>query len=417
MKLWTYLKEKMRPYADRTAFAQSGVTYGDVLSWEQTESGGRLQLCEGNTRAALAEAILRCIAAGNVAVPVTEEYGNNNSSYIRNVVADAKDETADDLAFVIFTSGTTGKPKGVMLTHENITVNLEYIHSYFRIEGLRTICIGRPPVHIAVLVGELLYALCCGLTIHFYEEPFMPQRLLSFLVRHEIDVFCATPTLYQALAAADPHRKCPVKVGVISGEILTEKASGKIAAAFPDTAFYHVYGLTEHSPRVTALPPEAFARRPGSIGKPIGCVRLKIEDGELLIRSPCVMKGYYHDPARTAEILRGGWLHTGDRAHVDADGYLYIDGRADNMLIRAGLNIYPEEIEEAVKEIDGVDDCIVCGERTENGTSVILRYTGIADGADVRKRLAAVLNPHAMPDRIEKTEGIPRTASGKKQRT
>ena len=133
MKLWTYLKEKMRPYADRTAFAQSGVTYGDVLSWEQTESGGRLQLCEGNTRAALAESILRCIAAGNVAVPVTEEYGNNNSSYIRNVVADAKDETADDLAFVIFTSGTTGKPKGVMLTHENITVNLEYIGSYFRI--------------------------------------------------------------------------------------------------------------------------------------------------------------------------------------------------------------------------------------------------------------------------------------------
>ena len=123
----------------------------------------------------------------------------------------------------------------------------------------------------------------------------MPKRLLSFLQRNKIDVFCATPTLYQALAKADKNHECPIKAGAISGEILSASAGKSIADAFPNTEFYNVYGLTEHSPRVSALLPDEFKIRPNSIGKPIADVKVKIEDGELLISAPCLMTGYYGD--------------------------------------------------------------------------------------------------------------------------
>ena len=416
MSLWTYLKSKMQKYAERVAFANANITYSDLLLYaEQNLAPKQLCLCAGQTREEQAIQILRCIASGKVAVPSAREYGEKNFEYIKNTVETAK-ENVDDLAFLMFTSGTTGKPKGVMLTDANIVTNLDYISTYFKLEHCRKICIGRPLVHIAVLTGELLYALCCGLTIYFYEEPFMPKRLLAYLKRNEIDVFCATPTLYQALAKADKSHACSIKVGAISGEILSESAGRIIADAFPNTAFYNVYGLTEHSPRVSALLPHEFSKRPNSIGKPIGNVKVRISDGELLIKSPCVMRGYFSDEKQTADKVKDGWLHTGDMAHMDADGYLYIDGRKDNMIIRSGLNVYPEEIELAVKECSGIDECVVYGECTACGTVICLKYAGEIEPVELRKRLICLLNPNIVPNRIERVEEIARTASGKKIR-
>ena len=320
------------------------------------------------------------------------------------------------LSFVMFTSGTTGKPKGVMLTHENICTNLEYIHSYFRLENARNICIARPLVHIAVLVGELLYALCCGLTIHFYEEAFMPKRLIAYCRENEAEVLCATPTLYRALARADKDKKFSVKIGAISGEVLGAQTAHEIAEAFPETAFYNVYGLTEHSPRVSALLPEDFLVRPHSVGKPIGDVQVQIENGELLVKSPCVMKGYYADEEKTKEKIQNGWLHTGDRAHTDEDGYLYIDGRTDGMIIRSGINVYPEEIEAVACTVSGVRDCVASGRDSENGTMIYLQYEGDIEPNELRKFLLRELNPNVVPNKIERVQKIARTPSGKKVR-
>ena len=316
MKLWEYLREKIKPYSERVAFADSGITYGELLSWGNNAGGEkRLQVCKGGTREEQALAILKCLAGGAAVVPVSLDYGLKQYNYICETVKDAG-QVSDDTAFVMFTSGTTGTPKGVVLTDKNIVANLEYIASYFRLEGMKSICIARPLVHIAVLTGELLYGLVSGLTIYFYEESFMPARLANFLSEKEIDVFCATPTLYAALVRSVKGKPLPVKTAAVSGERLTEAAARQLSEALPQTAFYNVYGLTEHSPRASALLPEEFVKKAGSVGKPIGAVKMKIEKGELLLKSPCVMKGYYLDEARTKEKIRRGWLYTGDMAHT-----------------------------------------------------------------------------------------------------
>ena len=417
MKLWSYLKERMKKYGPRVAFASAGLTYTDLISLAENSSiEHKVVLCEGSTREMQALEILKTIAGGRVAVPVTKEYGAYNYERIKEAVEAANIEELQDVAFLMFTSGTTGLPKGVMLTNENIISNLEAINSYFDLNGMKNICIGRPLVHIAVLTGELLYALCSGLTIYFFEEPFVAQRLLSYLVQERIDVFCATPTLYYALSIVDRAKVCPVKVGALSGEVLNENIARKIADGFPNTAFYNVYGLTEHSPRVSALLPSEFKAKLGSVGRPIGCVSTKIENEELLVKSDSVMKGYYADKEQTQKKKRDGWLYTGDRAHYDSDGYLYIDGRKDTMLIRAGMNIYPEEIEIVALNIDGVEDCLVYGEPCDIGTKICMKYVGDADVKEIRRHLNLLLNPSIIPTKIEKVDFIAQTASGKKVR-
>lgn len=416
MKLWEYLRKKMLPHADKVAFAHSGITYGDLLGLGRPNEDGRLRLCIGKSREEQSVNILRCIAEGDVAVPASLEYGVKQFGSIAEAVKKNR-EAYPEPAFLMFTSGTTGKPKGVMLSDRNIITNLEYIDSYFRIEGLRSICIARPLLHIAVLTGELLYALCKGLTIYFYEESFMPRRLITFLEQNEIDVFCATPTLYAMLAKAKHMEPFPVKVAALSGEVLSVQAGELLIRSFPQTAFYNVYGLTEHSPRVSALLPEEFIKKPDSIGRPIGGVEMRIKEGELLVRSPCVMKGYFQDEKTTNEKMQDGWLHTGDMAHTDEEGCFYIDGRKDDMIIRAGLNIYPAEIESAAKECNGVADCVAFGRKMEEGnTEIVLKYEGQALPALLRRELVQKLNPHAMPNKFEQVEKLERTPSGKKVR-
>lgn len=416
MRLWEYLKEKMLRYADRTAFAGTGLTYAELLRFDEIGGGrGALTVCGENTREATAREILKSIAKGDTVVPVAKEYGEKWCANVREAVR-ANEQVCGETAFVMFTSGTTGVPKGVMLTDENIIFNLEYISSYFDLSGLSRICVARPLAHISALTGELLYALCCGMTIYFYEETFMPQRFLRFLREKRIEVFCATPTLYLSLvkyAAKD----FPVKVSALSGERLTETTAKKISESFPKTKFYNVYGLTEHSPRVSALLPDEFVKKAGSIGKPIGNANVKIEDGELLVKSPCVMKGYYRDGIRTREKIKEGWLYTGDMTHTDGEGYYYIDGRKDDMIIRAGINIFPEEIEEEVKKCPNVEDCIVYGRTGEDGvTEICLNYIGECEPAALRRYLAGNLNAHFMPNVIDRTDKLQRTASGKKVR-
>lgn len=418
MTLWEYLKSKMERYGERIAFANSGLTYKALVSFpNRAHNESRLLICEGKSREEQAISILRCVAEGNVAVPITKEYGIKNYEYIHRIVkTDIAYETIKDLAFLMFTSGTTGVPKGVMLTHENIISNLQYIETYFDLSSVKSICVARPLVHIAVLTGEILYALCCGLTIYFYEESFMPQRLLSYFVKNEIDVFCATPTLYQALCLVAKNKSFPIKIGVLSGEVLTVSTGKTLVDNFPDTKFYNVYGLTEHSPRVSALLPKDFVKKPNSVGKAIGEVQLKMVDGELWVKSASVMKGYYLDTRKTQEKIKNGWLLTGDRAHFDNDGYLYIDGRKDGMLIKAGINVYPEEIESTVKELSGVTDCLVYGEKSENGTIICMDYIGTLDIQALRKQLVGIMNPNIVPNKIRQVDALARTASGKKLR-
>ncbi len=412
MKLWEYLKNKMSPYGSRVAVENLGLTYADILAFDETSERGRLTVCDGERNAELALSILRCLASGGVAVPVTKAYGEDRHKYI----CDAVNSDADvypELALVMFTSGTTGKPKGVMLTDENIITNLEYISSYFDLTNAHRICISRSLVHIAALTGELLYALINGLTVYFYEGQFSPVGLTRYLNGNGIDVFCSTPTVFNALARFGKGWFHP-RIAAISGERLTAKTALTVADKFPGTEFYNVYGLTEHSPRAAALLPKDFTDRPGSIGKPIAGVRMTVSEGELLIKSPCVMKGYY----KTAtDKIRDGWLHTGDAAHVDCDGYYYIDGRLDDMIIRAGVNIFPQEIESVLTDCAGVTECVAYGVSDPMyGQKIVVAVNGTATVSELRKYAAEHLPPHLIPNEYVTGAHIEHTVSGKIKR-
>ena len=415
MKLWDYLKSKMSLYKERVAFANLGLTYAEILNFDNYyNQRKKLRICASKIREIHALNIIKAIAEGDVVVPISLEYGAKNYDYIKEQIKDAND--IDDLAFIMFTSGTTGYPKGVMLTEQNIISNLEWINEYFNTSECKSICIGRPLAHIAVLTGELLYALCHGLTIYFYEESFMPNRLISFLDKYHIDIFCGTPTLFYAMAKLKKHNDLGLKIGVISGEVLSARVSKAISESFNKTEFYNVYGLTEHSPRVAALLPCDFNRKLNSVGKPIGDVMVKIINNELLVKSTSVMKGYFKDLKGTKERIIDGWLYTGDSASMDDDGYIYIHGRKDNMIIKSGLNIYPEEIELVVKECTEVEECVVFGKQTEISSIICLKYVGTIEPNDLRSLLNQKLNPIIVPTRIQKVDTIAKTASGKKIR-
>ena len=410
MRLWDYLKCKMSLFPNRVAFANSGITYEDLLHIKARKAAYRMKICESSTREGQALQILKALAEGDVAVPVSYEYGANQYRRIKEIV-DSDKHKYRGVAFCIFTSGTTGKPKGVFLTNKNIICNLEYIAEYFCLKNERSICIARPLAHIAVLTGELLYALINGLTIFFYEESFMPHRLARFLNENKIDVFCATPTIYSAIAKIRRNNSLPVKIGAISGERLLEKNAFLIAECFKETKFYNVYGLTEHSPRAFALKPEEFLKKAGSIGHPIGKVKAKIKKGELLLKSPCVAKGYYGGEKLK---IRRRWLCTGDAAYKDADGFYYICGRIDDMIIRGGINIYPQEIEGVLKQFPGVEECRVSGEEDERfGQRIIAEIKGNVSFAEVRLFAAAHLPLHMLPDEYRKTLCFEYTPSGK----
>ena len=201
MKLWDFLKSRMYEYGATVAFPDIGMSYHELIIYaESGEKGeGNLQVLQKNTRQELALAVLSCIAGGNVAIPVDACYGERYVQNIQELVSNDK-KHYNELAFIVFTSGTTGIPKGVMLSDKAIIENLKGIEEYFRVEKGQKIMIVRPLVHIAVLVGELLFALYKGLEISFYEEPFSPARLTNALCAKETEIIGCTPTVLTYLS-------------------------------------------------------------------------------------------------------------------------------------------------------------------------------------------------------------------------
>lgn len=210
---------------------------------------------------------------------------------------------------------------------------------------------------------------------------------------------------------------------VVSGEILSAAHAERFAAAFPEADIYSVYGLTEASPRVAALPPKMFASKYGSIGKPIENVELRLEgerqcEGRLFVRSPGIMRGYLGNESLTKQKIVGGWLDTGDIARRDADGYYYILGRADGMIIRSGINIYPEEMETLLKQDERVRECLFYAENDGAlGKRLCVKMAAEITKEEAFEICAAKLPSFARPQKIEIVGSLLKTASGKVRRS
>jgi acyl-CoA synthetase (AMP-forming)/AMP-acid ligase II len=429
MNIWRFLKEKLHTYEDKPAlvYGKHWVSYARLIFLIEKSaptSRERVCVCDQENKLKQAIAILRCFSNNQVCVPISPEYGEMYVSRIKNELKEQVDHIAAKSAGILFTSGSTGKPKGVMLSHENIVSNIRSISNYFAISENDAILIARPLMHAAVLTGELLVSLYKGLTVHLYEEAFQPQRILSYINQNDITVFCATPTVFSFLIR---YVKEPVGLRsiAISGECLSGELANKISNTFPDAEKYSVYGLTEASPRVSYLPPALFTDKSGSIGIAIDDAEMKLIDqngtdicgegeGRLLVKSPGVMLGYLGNPSLTSKKIRNGWLYTGDIAYRDKDGYYYIKGRTDNMIIRSGMNIYPEEIETIIKQDSRITEA-VCYPKYGKliGQMLCLKAVGEITLPELNGLIKEKLPLFMHPNEIEIVKDIEKTVSGK----
>src|SRR3954469_21180581 len=262
----------------------------------------------------------------------------------------------DDTAVILYTSGTTGTPKGAELTHENLGRNVEGCANLFSITDDDVVLGALPLFHSFGQTCALNTCVRAGGTLTLIPR-FDADKALAMMGRDKVTVFEGVPTMYSAMLqakTADEADTSTLRVCASGGAALPVE----VLRAFDEKFGCKVlegYGLSETSPVASFNHPDR-ERKPGSIGTPIEGVEMKVVDedgnevaqgevGEIVIRGHNVMKGYWRKPDATAEAIRDGWFHTGDMAKVDEDGYFFIVDRKKDMIIRGGYNVYPREIE------------------------------------------------------------------------
>ena len=449
--LWEYLRARMLEHPNQVVCEnEAKMTYEELCAF--AEEHGKNIFADHNailcrSEMATAMALLACLAAGKTAIPIPTRYGplhckkiidrlhppciiTDLDGELNEVFTEYDREAQKQLpAVILFTSGSTGAPKGVMLNEKNLLSNVQDICSYFPIDCHDTILIARPIYHSSVLTGEFLAALSVGAKIVFSSEPFQPMHILDQLKKWQVTVFGGTPTL---LATLSHFVRIPSELKVrllsVSGECVGIGTARAIRKAFPGAQVFCGYGLSEASPRVAYLPSELFDVAPTAAGVPIASDKLRIvrtdgkdvsrgEVGELMVSGPNVMCGYWDDETRTKQTLCGKWLHTGDMAKRGDDGLLYIKGRKDDMIIRAGMNIYPAEIENALSEDGRVRTVRAYGYDSQETQEIGLEICGdFAEVAEVMELCRKKLSPYQIPSKIDIREEIHMLSGGKRKR-
>ena len=286
-----------------------------------------------------------------------------------NTIIDIAGAEADALATIIFTSGTTGKSKGVMLTQKNLFDNVDNVH--YEAEPGCVMMSVLPIHHAYCLVMDWLKGFSLG-AIVCINDSFMHMVRNMNIFKPEVILMVPLmiESIYKRLSANADADIDAVKEKVFGGKLRIIFTGGAHLDPFYIEEFekYGVdilegYGMSECSPVITTNTPENH--KPGSIGKPLDNVEIKIEDGEILVRGTSVMQGYYEMPKETDAAFSDGWLHTGDKGYLDDEGYLFINGRVKNLIIMSnGENISPEEIENKIALNPLVSEVIITGNNT-----------------------------------------------------
>ncbi|MCF8146694.1 MAG: long-chain fatty acid--CoA ligase [Deltaproteobacteria bacterium] len=335
----------------------------------------------------------------------------------------------DDTLAIIYTSGTTGLAKGAMLTHHSLESNARTVAD-MRYTEPHDVCLGVLPLfHIYGQTSTLNASLYLGLTIRLWEH-FDAEAVFTAIETEESSILIAVPTIFNRLAetaAQTPPVRSSLRFCVSGGASLPVEVLRRFEKAFHVT-IYEGYGLTECSP-VCVENPYGRPTKPGSIGVPIPGFEARIVDekdtdvppggvGELIVKGPGVMKGYLNQPEATAEALRGGWLHTGDLARQDEDGYIFIVDRKKELIIRGGYNVYPREIEEVLYGHPAVLECAVVGlphpDLGEEVAAVIVLRPGISTTPEeIRDYVKERVAPYKYPRVVRFVPELPKTNTGK----
>lgn len=308
---------------------------------------------------------------------VTECITLAESHQFREKVDESSDcSNYEDLALILFSSGTTGIPKGVMLSNNNITSNAKAISAYLWLSSDDRVLLVKNINHASSITGEMLISLYNGCSLYLTGDLPTPSVILQLMRKKGITVFFAVPSILFSLVRHRDFKSCyfeKLRILNFYGACMGYGEIKMLHEKFPRVNLIYSYGLTEASPRVTYLDGEELLKRQGSSGKAIKDIELFIVDevgnfqgpgsvGEIAVKGPNVMLGYYKNSELTQKVLRDGLLHTGDFGYRDEEGFLYVMGRKDNLIIQSGKNVYPEEIEMVLGSCPGIAEALVRGE-------------------------------------------------------
>ena len=340
--------------------------------------------------------------------------------------------SADDTAVIIYTSGTTGRPKGAELTHSNLMLNAIIAADLGTVSSEDTTLIVLPLFHI--------FAMTCLMNAGIYRGAssillprFEAEAAFGLMQKHNVTIFAGVPTMYWGLVNYSEPKfdydliSKNLRIAMSGGAALPVQVLKDFEGRF-GVPIMEGYGMSEGSPVVT-FNHLHDKRIPGSIGKPVWGVEVMIADendnevpvgekGQLLYRGHNVMKGYYKRPEVNKEVLKGGWLHSGDVAIKDEEGYFYIVDRTKDMIIRGGLNVYPREVEETMIKHEAISLVAVTGIPDDKMGEEIKAYVVLADGKtateeEIKAWTKDNIAAYKYPRQVEFLDALPMSATGK----
>jgi long-chain acyl-CoA synthetase len=346
-------------------------------------------------------------------------------------IADCAD---DDLAALLYTGGTTGRSKGVMLTHANLFSVGANGAEQRKLSGdeVDSLITALPLAHVYGLLLTLI-----GL---FVDQPprtvlqrwFDPVSFLDLAEQHEVEAMSVVPSMLQMMLATplEERKLSGLHIVTSGGAPLPPAIQAEWERRVPSAVVVEGYGLTEAAGVVTSSSRQA--RRTGSVGRPIVNVEVEIrgpsgralpfgEDGEICVRGATVMAGYWQSPEQTSATIQDGWLHTGDVGHFDADGFLFVVDRMKDLIIRGGFNVYPRDVEDALMSHPAVTQAAVVGQPDERHGEEIVAVVAVTPAADVTEQdlidyARERVGRHKYPRAIRVVAAVPLTSVGKTDR-
>lgn len=341
---------------------------------------------------------------------------------------------SDDLASIIYTSGTTGNPKGVTLSHGNLDANTESIINYLKLTPNDSI-MNVLPFYYSYGNSVMHTHLASGGSLILENSLTYPHLVMQKLANEQATGFSGVPSTFALLLGRvklNDYDLSKLRYVTQAGGPIAPSLVNRFRSTLPHVDFIIMYGQTEASARLTYLPSEMLERKTGSIGVPIPGVKIEVRNkenkkvdagivGEICATGKNIMRGYWHDLEQTEKIIKNGWLHTGDLAHMDSEGYLYIDGRSSDMIKVGGNRISPKEVEEVIQELKEIQEVAVVGITDETLGETIKAFIVVnpkmnLDKSKVQRHCKMNLATYKIPKKINFVDELPKTASGKIQK-
>ncbi|HEY1592313.1 MAG TPA: AMP-binding protein [Solirubrobacteraceae bacterium] len=338
----------------------------------------------------------------------------------------------DDLAALLYTGGTTGRSKGVMLTHANLAYTGEAAHRSSHVPGLNRGILSLPLSHAYGLLVTIAGLFNPEQGIAVLLRWFDPTLYLEMIAEHRIQLAAAVPTMLQVLLSQplEDYDLRSLQFVSSGGAPLAQDVADQFVKRVPSVTIRQGYGLTETAALISSTP--VGREKPGAVGLPVPGTEVRILDddggelpagevGEICARSPGVMRGYWRSPKTTAEALRDGWLHTGDLGYLDDEGYLFIVDRKKDLIIRGGFNVYPRDVEDALLEHPAIESAGVVGRPDPVSGEEVVAFVSLRPGAELSPEelvdwARGRIGGYKYPREVHVVDAVPLTNVGKVDR-